>query len=156
MVLVLSHLFGRRFLHANFKRNVHECPMSKVILEDLPQTFADALEDYNRQVTDVFSQYLATVAAELIAKDRGEENKLPLSGIEFPKEASLITEDIDERDTIKNLARYSVAYIPLVRHSLLCQETRTWNCTRRGTQQHSTYRRKGGKKTVTTKEICTN
>lgn len=29
---------------------------------------------------------------------------------EFPKEASLITEDIDERDTIKNLARYCVPY----------------------------------------------
>ena len=42
--------------------------------------FAEALQDYNRQVTDVFSQYLATVAAEL-ENDRREENKLPLSGI---------------------------------------------------------------------------
>ena len=52
----------------------------KVILEDLPDEFAEALQAYNRQVTDVFSQYLKTVAAEL-EKDRGEENKLPLSGI---------------------------------------------------------------------------
>ena len=52
----------------------------QVILEDLPDEFAEALQDYNRQVTDVFSQYLTTVAAEL-EKDRGEENKLPLSGI---------------------------------------------------------------------------
>lgn len=49
-------------------------------MEDLPSEFAEALQDYNRQVTDVFSQYLATVAAEL-EKDRGKENKLPLSAI---------------------------------------------------------------------------
>ena len=49
-------------------------------MEDLPDEFAEALQAYNRQVTDVFSQYLKTVAAEP-EKDRGEENKLPLSGI---------------------------------------------------------------------------
>ena len=52
----------------------------KVILEDLPDEFATALREYNRQVTDVFSQYLTAVAADL-EKERGEENKLPLSGI---------------------------------------------------------------------------
>ena len=52
----------------------------KVILDDLPNEFATALREYNRQVTDVFSQYLTTVAADL-EKERGEENKLPLSGI---------------------------------------------------------------------------
>ncbi|XP_078360877.1 putative ATP-dependent RNA helicase DDX60 [Oculina patagonica] len=109
MVLVLSHLFGRRFLHANFKRVVRLCPTSKVILEDLPYEFAEALQDYNRQVTDVFSQYLTTVAAE-IEKDRGEENKLPLSGIEFPNEANLVIEDNGEHDTLKKLARNSVPY----------------------------------------------
>lgn len=49
-------------------------------MEDLPREFAKALKDYNRQVTEVFSQYLQTVAKEL-KKDQGEENKLPLSGI---------------------------------------------------------------------------
>ena len=52
----------------------------KVILEDLPDEFATALREYNRQVTDVFSQYLIAVAADF-EKERGEENKLPLSGI---------------------------------------------------------------------------
>ena len=52
----------------------------KVILEDLPDEFATALREYNRKVTDVFSQYLTAVAADL-EKERGEENKLPLSGI---------------------------------------------------------------------------
>lgn len=51
-----------------------------VILDDLPDEFAEALQDYNRQVTDVFSQYLKAVAVQL-EKDQGEENKLPLSGI---------------------------------------------------------------------------
>ena len=52
----------------------------KVILEDLPDEFATALREYNRQVTDVFSQYLTAVAADF-EKERGGENKLPLSGI---------------------------------------------------------------------------
>jgi len=49
-------------------------------LEDLPSDFAEALQTYNTQVTNVFSQYLTTVAAEH-ERGRGEENKLPLSGI---------------------------------------------------------------------------
>ena len=49
-------------------------------MEDLPQEFADALQDYNAQVTKVFGQYLTTVATEH-ERQRGEENKLPLSGI---------------------------------------------------------------------------
>ena len=52
----------------------------QVILEDLPNKFVKAVKSYNRQVTDVFSQYLATVA-QWLEKDRGEDNKLPLSGI---------------------------------------------------------------------------
>ena len=49
-------------------------------MEDLPDEFAEALQAYNCQVTGVFGQYLKTVAAEL-ENNRGEENKLPLSGI---------------------------------------------------------------------------
>ena len=52
----------------------------QVILEDLPNEFVKAVKSYNRQVTHVFSQYLATVA-KWLEKDRGEDNKLPLSGI---------------------------------------------------------------------------
>jgi len=76
-------------------------------LEDLPYEFAEGIEDYNRQVTEVFSQYLKTVASEL-EKDRGEEKKLPLSGIEFPDTTSIT--DLVENDTIKSLARSSIAY----------------------------------------------
>lgn len=54
--------------------------LTQVILEDLPKEFAEALQSYNAQVTKVFSQYLTTVATEQ-ERQRGEENKLPLSGI---------------------------------------------------------------------------
>lgn len=49
-------------------------------MEDLPEEFSDALQGYNAEVTKVFSQYLVTVATEH-ERQRGEENKLPLSGI---------------------------------------------------------------------------
>ena len=60
--------------------NVWILDLTQVILEDLPNEFVKAVKSYNRQVTDVFSQYLATVA-KWLEKDRGEDNKLPLSGI---------------------------------------------------------------------------
>lgn len=49
-------------------------------MEDLPEEFTDALQGYNAEVTKVFSQYLITVATEHESQ-RGEEKKLPLSGI---------------------------------------------------------------------------
>ncbi|XP_068760165.1 probable ATP-dependent RNA helicase DDX60 isoform X1 [Montipora capricornis] len=108
MVLVLSHLFGRVYLHANYKRRIHLCPTSKVLLEDLPREFAEALRSYNEQVTNVFRQYLTTVAAEH-EREQAEENKLPLSGIEFPDQASVNV--IDEFGTIKKLGRFANGYL---------------------------------------------
>ncbi|XP_068713426.1 probable ATP-dependent RNA helicase DDX60 isoform X5 [Montipora foliosa] len=107
MVLVLSHLFGRVYLHANYKRRIHLCPTSKVILENLPREFAEALRSYNEQVTNVFRQYLTSVAAEH-EREQGEENKLPISGIEFQDQASVNV--IDEFGTIKNLGRSATGY----------------------------------------------
>lgn len=49
-------------------------------MEHLPEEFTDALQDYNAEVTKVFSQYLITVATEH-ERQRGEEKQLPLSGI---------------------------------------------------------------------------
>lgn len=105
MVLVLSHLIGRTYLHPSLMLRTPSS--SKVFLEDLPSEFAKAVKSYNRQVTDVFSQYLATVA-KWLEKDRGEDNKLPLSGIEFPKKASI--DEIDEQDMVKVLANSSIQY----------------------------------------------
>ena len=52
----------------------------QLILEDLPDEFAKVVESYNREVTDIFSQYPATVA-KWLGEGRGENHKLPLSGI---------------------------------------------------------------------------
>ncbi|KAM7443056.1 putative ATP-dependent RNA helicase ddx60 [Porites harrisoni] len=107
MVLILNHLFGRTFLHSSYKRWVPSCPTSKVVLEDLPEEFSDALQGYNAEVTKVFSQYLITVATEH-ERQRGEENKLPLSGIVFPDQGSINL--IDEYGIIKSLGRSSIMY----------------------------------------------
>lgn len=52
----------------------------QLILEDLPDEFAKVVESYNREVTDIFSQYPATVA-KWLGEGKGENHKLPLSGI---------------------------------------------------------------------------
>ena len=52
----------------------------QLILEDLPDEFAKVVESYNREVTDIFSQYPATVA-KWLGEGRVENHKLPLSGI---------------------------------------------------------------------------
>ncbi|XP_022803055.1 probable ATP-dependent RNA helicase DDX60 [Stylophora pistillata] len=109
MVLVISHLIGRRFVHPSLKRRISKCSASKVILEPLPKDFAEALSDYNRQVTNIFSQYLATVAKDL-EKESGEEIKLPLSGIEFPGKVSIAEEDLDKYHALKILANTSIPY----------------------------------------------
>ncbi|PFX17719.1 putative ATP-dependent RNA helicase DDX60 [Stylophora pistillata] len=109
MVLVISHLIGRRFLHPSLMRRISKCSASKVILEPLPEDFAEALSDYNRQVTNIFSQYLATVAKDL-EKESGEDIKLPLSGIEFPGKVSIAEEDLDKYHALKILANTSIPY----------------------------------------------
>ncbi|XP_022803066.1 probable ATP-dependent RNA helicase DDX60 [Stylophora pistillata] len=121
MVLVLSHLIGRTNLHPSLMLRTPSS--SKVILEDLPSEFAKAVKSYNRRVTDVFSQYLATVA-KWLETDRGEDNKLPLSGIEFPKKASI--DDIDEHDMIKVLANSSIQYSACSSFAALSGNTDFW------------------------------
>lgn len=50
----------------------------QVILEDLPKEFADALNEYNQKVNEIFHQYLITVADQVTQK-KGRERKLPLA-----------------------------------------------------------------------------
>ena len=77
----------------------------KVILDDLPNEFATALREYNRQVTDVFSQYLTAVAADL-EQERGEENKLPLSGIGKVRSFIILYVTIFFEREVKYLSRF--------------------------------------------------
>ncbi|XP_054995033.1 probable ATP-dependent RNA helicase DDX60 [Sorex araneus] len=80
LVLVLSHLFGRRHLPAKFQEGDHVFFQSKVFLEDLPEDFNAALEEYNEGVTKDFASFLLIVSK---LADMKQEYKLPLSKIDF-------------------------------------------------------------------------
>ncbi|KYO46225.1 hypothetical protein Y1Q_0021762 [Alligator mississippiensis] len=78
LVLVLANLFGKRYLPAcamNFRKNICQ---SKVFLEDLPEEFAAAADEYNSKVEKNFACFLLTTAK---LADTEQEYKLPLSKI---------------------------------------------------------------------------
>ncbi|XP_025062051.1 probable ATP-dependent RNA helicase DDX60 [Alligator sinensis] len=62
LVLVLANLFGKRCLPAcamKFRKNICQ---SKVFLEDLPEEFAAAADEYNSKVEKNFACFLLTTA----------------------------------------------------------------------------------------------
>ncbi|XP_019376606.1 PREDICTED: probable ATP-dependent RNA helicase DDX60 [Gavialis gangeticus] len=80
LVLVLANLFGRIYLPAcamKFRKKFYQ---SKVFLEDLPEDFAAAVDEYNSKVEKNFACFLLTVAK---LADTEQEYKLPLSKIDF-------------------------------------------------------------------------
>lgn len=79
-MLVLAHLFGRRFLPSKFQDAAIKFYQSKVFLEDLPEDFNAALHDYNTQVTKDFASFLLIVSK---LADMKQEHQLPLSNINF-------------------------------------------------------------------------
>ncbi|XP_029816227.1 probable ATP-dependent RNA helicase DDX60 isoform X1 [Manacus vitellinus] len=56
------------------------CMLFKVFLEDLPEDFADALNEYNAKVQENFAHFLLTIAK---LADMEQEYKLPLSKTDF-------------------------------------------------------------------------
>ncbi|NXF72508.1 DDX60 helicase, partial [Sclerurus mexicanus] len=80
LVLILANLFGRKYLPACSMKYKRKFSQSKVFLEDLPEDFADAVNEYNTKVQENFANFLLT-AAKLA--DMEEEYKLPLSKIDF-------------------------------------------------------------------------
>ncbi|XP_055970196.1 probable ATP-dependent RNA helicase DDX60 isoform X2 [Sorex fumeus] len=80
LVLVLCHLFGRHYLPAKFREGDHKFFQSKVFLEDLPEDFNAALEEYNNNVTKDFASFLLIVST---LADMKQEYQLPLSKIDF-------------------------------------------------------------------------
>ncbi|XP_067324815.1 probable ATP-dependent RNA helicase DDX60 [Anolis sagrei] len=78
MVLVLAHLFGRRFLPAVYSGN--KFYQSKVFLKDLPEDFTEALHEYNCKIEENFRHFLQ-IASSLA--DMEQEYKLPLSKFDF-------------------------------------------------------------------------
>uniref|UniRef100_A0A8C3L1P4 DExD/H-box helicase 60 n=1 Tax=Chrysolophus pictus TaxID=9089 RepID=A0A8C3L1P4_CHRPC len=83
LVLVLANLFGRRYLPACSKAFKHTFYQSKVFLEDLPEDFADAVNEYNTKVEENFAHFLLTTAK---LADMEEEYRLPLSKTDFTSE----------------------------------------------------------------------
>uniref|UniRef100_A0A8C0ID82 DDX60-like winged helix domain-containing protein n=1 Tax=Bubo bubo TaxID=30461 RepID=A0A8C0ID82_BUBBB len=76
LVLILANLFGRKYLPACSMKYKRTFCQSKVFLEDLPEDFADAVNEYNTKVEGNFAHFLLTTA-ELA--DMEQEYRLPLS-----------------------------------------------------------------------------
>ncbi|XP_068134922.1 probable ATP-dependent RNA helicase DDX60 isoform X2 [Hyperolius riggenbachi] len=83
LVLVLAHLFGRiHFPPRRFLCEEKFC-QSKVLLDNLPDEFAAAVEEYNRKVAAIFGHCILT-ASKLA--DMEKEYQLPLTHISFSSE----------------------------------------------------------------------
>ncbi|XP_009570621.1 PREDICTED: probable ATP-dependent RNA helicase DDX60 [Fulmarus glacialis] len=80
LVLVLANLFGRKYLPACSMKYKHTFCQSKVFLEDLPEDFADAVNEYNTKVEENFAHFLLTTAK---LADIEQEYRLPLSKTDF-------------------------------------------------------------------------
>ncbi|XP_066429651.1 probable ATP-dependent RNA helicase DDX60 isoform X2 [Eleutherodactylus coqui] len=80
LVLILAHLFGRRYLPPNLLPGEGEYSQSKVFLDKLPDDFASVIEEYNRKVATLFGQCI--LAGSKLA-DTEKEQQLPLSKIKF-------------------------------------------------------------------------
>ncbi|NWR68867.1 DDX60 helicase, partial [Centropus unirufus] len=81
LVLILANLFGRKYLPACSMKYKRKFCQSKVFLEDLPEEFAKAVNEYNRKVVENFAHFLLTVSR---LADMEEEYRLPLSKTDFP------------------------------------------------------------------------
>ncbi|KAB8290208.1 hypothetical protein EYC80_011077 [Monilinia laxa] len=91
MVLVLSHLFGRRVVREvddpEEAEKIHRSP-SNVYLEPMPEDAANILRGHNKSTLEVFSTYVKTFAEQHITED---EHTLPFTQSPVgPKEASRI------------------------------------------------------------------
>nr|XP_012312632.2 probable ATP-dependent RNA helicase DDX60 [Aotus nancymaae]XP_012312633.2 probable ATP-dependent RNA helicase DDX60 [Aotus nancymaae] len=80
LMLVLAHLFGRRYFPPKFQDAQYDFYQSKVFLDDLPEDFSDALDEYNRKIMEDFSTFLQIVSK---LADMNQEYQLPLSKIKF-------------------------------------------------------------------------
>lgn len=79
MMLVLSHVFGRRVIREvddeAEAEKIRRSP-SKVYLDPMPQEAADILREHNKKTLDIFTTYAKTFAAQHV---KDEERYLPLT-----------------------------------------------------------------------------
>jgi hypothetical protein len=94
MMLVLSHVFGRRICRevddASFAEEIRQSP-SMVYLPPLPADANAILRKHNAETLDVFTTYVKTFAAQHI---KSEEAALPLSNIVVSSPQSSAVEGI--------------------------------------------------------------
>ncbi|XP_006896731.1 PREDICTED: probable ATP-dependent RNA helicase DDX60-like [Elephantulus edwardii] len=92
LVVVLAHLFGRRYLPPCVKKFEKAFSHSVVILKDLPKDFATVIEEHNNRVHRNFGSFLLTISK---LADMRKEYQLPLSEIDFSdkkcEESQLVT-----------------------------------------------------------------
>ncbi|XP_035887876.1 probable ATP-dependent RNA helicase DDX60 [Phyllostomus discolor] len=80
LVVVLANLFGRRYLPPCVNKFETKIPCSAVILDDLPQEFAEVVEEHNNIIQKNFGSFLLTISK---LADMRKECQLPLSEIDF-------------------------------------------------------------------------
>ncbi|NXD80228.1 DDX60 helicase, partial [Halcyon senegalensis] len=80
LVLILANLFERKYLPACAMKYKYKFCQSKVFLEDLPEDFADAVNEYNTKVEENFAHFLLATAK---LADMEQEYRLPLSKTDF-------------------------------------------------------------------------
>ncbi|XP_060682842.1 probable ATP-dependent RNA helicase DDX60 [Hemiscyllium ocellatum] len=81
LLLVLSHLFGRVYLPScSTEKEWATLHQSKVFLEDLPEEFAAVVDEYNKNIQEIFGCFLLSASTQA---DLAEECHLPLSRISF-------------------------------------------------------------------------
>jgi hypothetical protein len=81
MMLVLSHIFGRKFCRETDDKEMKEKirrSQSVVYLPPLPTKAAKVLRKHNADTLAIFTTYVKTFAAQHLS---GEERKLPLTGV---------------------------------------------------------------------------
>ncbi|XP_054984020.1 probable ATP-dependent RNA helicase DDX60 [Sorex araneus] len=80
LVIVLAHLFGRKYFPPSVNERGKKTPDPLVILDDLPQDFAAVLQEYNNKIKNNFVSFFLTSSK---LADMRKECQLPLSEIEF-------------------------------------------------------------------------
>uniref|UniRef100_UPI00398E78A8 probable ATP-dependent RNA helicase DDX60 n=1 Tax=Pristiophorus japonicus TaxID=55135 RepID=UPI00398E78A8 len=81
LLLILANIFGRIHLPScSTEKSWATLHQSKVFLEDLPEEFADAVNEYNRTIQEIFGCFLLSASNQA---DMVEECHLPLSRISF-------------------------------------------------------------------------
>jgi hypothetical protein len=81
MMLVLSHIFGRRVCREvddeEERESIKQSP-SIVYLPAMPEEASKILQSHNKHTLDIFATYAKTFAAQYI---KGQENRLPLTNM---------------------------------------------------------------------------